>query len=144
MSVFAPIAIGGCTVVASRDRALAVQRRWYAAHRDSHQLRVRSRRAALKMRLKEYKRSCKCCCCGESDPVCLDFHHVGVKRGDIRTLVKNGCSWETVIAEIDECVVVCANCHLKIEHYKRIGLGLGGFEPPFHALSPFVWVPKRG
>ena len=52
--------------------------------------------------------------CGESDPVVLEFDHrdPATKSFD----VGNGLAshvWATVLAEIEKCDVVCANCHRK-------------------------------
>jgi hypothetical protein len=58
--------------------------------------------------------------CGESDPVCLDFHHrdPSIKSFEIARGVK--CrSLEAVQAEIAKCDVVCANCHRK-RHAKEV------------------------
>jgi hypothetical protein len=49
---------------------------------------------------------------GESDPVVLEFDHVrGRKRAPLERLVSVGCSREALLAELDKCVVRCANCH---------------------------------
>jgi hypothetical protein len=53
-----------------------------------------------------------CVDCNESDIVVLDFDHVrGTKHGDISRLIVGGTSVQTLRAEIDKCVVRCANCH---------------------------------
>lgn len=61
-----------------------------------------------------------CFMCGfKGDPVALDFHHRDPKRkgNQVSTLVKQGRAEEVIKAEIDKCVVVCANCH-RILHKK--------------------------
>jgi hypothetical protein len=52
--------------------------------------------------------------CGETDAVCLDFHHRSpdeklftVSEGTTRSL-------EAIKAEIEKCVVLCRNCHAKV------------------------------
>ena len=59
----------------------------------------------------------ECVHCGESEPVCLDFHHRDrtSKKLDICGLVQTGCSLETLQKEIDKCDILCANCHRKVE-----------------------------
>jgi hypothetical protein len=50
------------------------------------------------------------CSCGEKDPACLDFHHVGEKHREMtkaRTMTQ-------VLKELPFCVVICANCHRKL------------------------------
>jgi hypothetical protein len=49
--------------------------------------------------------------CGEGDPVVLDFDHV---RGEKLFSVSKGLtdrSFDTLVAEMAKCEVVCANCH---------------------------------
>jgi hypothetical protein len=51
-----------------------------------------------------------CADCGEADPVVLEFDHLRDKKFE----VGNGFSergWESVLAEMEKCDVVCANCH---------------------------------
>jgi phage terminase large subunit-like protein len=66
--------------------------------------------------VREYKKSHPCVKCGESDPCCLDFHHFeDNKEANIADLMKNGASIERIQAEIEKCIVLCANCHRKKE-----------------------------
>ncbi|MCU4972228.1 hypothetical protein OB955_05700 [Halobacteria archaeon AArc-m2/3/4] len=56
--------------------------------------------------------------CEESNPVCLDFHHVSDKKEDsIAKLVSDGRTKERIRTEIERCCILCANCHRK-EHYE--------------------------
>ena len=55
-----------------------------------------------------------CVDCGESDPVVLEFDHVGVKRFDVADLIQSSRSWQTILAEIEKCEVRCANCHRRV------------------------------
>lgn len=53
-----------------------------------------------------------CADCGEADPVVLEFDHVyGDKLDAISSLVMKGAPWHRIAAEIEKCVVRCANCH---------------------------------
>ncbi len=51
-----------------------------------------------------------CVDCGESDPLALEFDHLGEKSFNIAKGLRDH-SWDTVLAEIRKCEVVCANCH---------------------------------
>ncbi len=51
-----------------------------------------------------------CVDCGEGDPLVLEFDHVGGKRFGIDKGVRER-PWKDVLAEIEKCEVVCANCH---------------------------------
>lgn len=54
-----------------------------------------------------------CIDCGYAEhPAALQFDHVrGEKRGDIAAMRRGGASMVRILAEIDKCEVVCANCH---------------------------------
>ena len=64
--------------------------------------------------INSYK-ECGCVICGEKEPVCLDFHHINPsdKNFDIGKQFHIKAT-ETIIKEIDKCVVLCANCHRKV------------------------------
>lgn len=68
---------------------------------------------------REFKKTLKCEVCGESDPCCLDFHHIDgdIKEYNISRMVSKGMSEEVIRKEISKCVILCANCHRK-EHNK--------------------------
>jgi hypothetical protein len=51
-----------------------------------------------------------CADCGESDPIVLEFDHLGDKLFNIGEALTYR-NWESILAEIEKCEVVCANCH---------------------------------
>lgn len=56
----------------------------------------------------------KCLLCTESDPVCIDFHHLS-PASKRRALVDSlRCSFTRFIEEASKCVCLCANCHRKL------------------------------
>ena len=67
--------------------------------------------------LVEYKRTLSCAHCGENHPAALTFHHKksSDKSFEIGNAVALGVSLQKLIAEIEKCEVLCANCHAK-EH----------------------------
>lgn len=106
-------------VDASKNREY--QARWYKANKRTQYARIKERQKFLTQWFAEYKRTISCSKCGESNPVCLDFHHVDPtnKRtgrlslgGAIRT---KGWGLKRIQEEISKCIVLCANCHRK-EH----------------------------
>lgn len=51
-----------------------------------------------------------CVDCGESDPVVLEFDHLGEKKFSISKGLQER-NWQSVLDEMAKCDVVCANCH---------------------------------
>ncbi len=60
-----------------------------------------------------------CIKCGETDPVVLEFHHLGDNSTEVARLLGRGASLDALKAEIDKCAVVCANCHRRITAEER-------------------------
>ncbi len=74
--------------------------------------RGKIRRLELRTAQLEYLSTHPCVDCGEADPVVLEFDHVrGVKLANIAQLIIRKVSWNSILAEIKKCDVVCANCH---------------------------------
>jgi hypothetical protein len=72
--------------------------------------RTRQQRANRLHFLVEYFKSHPCVDCGETDPMVLEFDHLRDKEFDIgHEFIWR--PWETLLAEIEKCDVVCANCH---------------------------------
>lgn len=76
----------------------------------------RSRRAANRRWVDEYKTSRGCIDCGyNAHPVALDLDHVsGVKRMNVTVMM--GYRLERLQEEVAKCEVRCANCH-RIRHF---------------------------
>jgi hypothetical protein len=71
--------------------------------------------------LLEYFKAHPCSDCGETDPVVLEFDHLRDKAFDVAQALPYR-NWAGILAEIEKCVVVCANCHRRrTAHRKRTG-----------------------
>jgi hypothetical protein len=80
---------------------------------------VRKREEALHY-VFEYLSTHPCTDCGIADPYVLTFDHItGNKKMNISQMVNQGYSLEAIQTEISECVVRCANCHMRIEKQRR-------------------------
>lgn len=44
----------------------------------------------------------------------LAFHHIGEKTDTIARLINSTSSWDVILKEINNCVLVCHNCHGEI------------------------------
>jgi hypothetical protein len=76
-----------------------------------------NKRKVLKEYVNGIKKAGKCVKCGESDIACLDFHHVSGKNDNVSDMVRRAVPLRVLKAEIDNCILVCANCHRKIHFY---------------------------
>lgn len=86
----------------------------YAANRATYIEHTRMQKEKLLLErtryLLDYFARNPCVDCGEGDPVVLEFDHLRDKRFSIgQELVRR--SWRSILAEIEKCEVVCANCH---------------------------------
>jgi hypothetical protein len=89
-------------------------REHYLANKQRYvdQARLRKRALALERTrfLLRYFATHPCTDCGETDPVVLEFDHLGDKLFDVAAGLPYR-AWQAVLDEIDKCEVVCANCH---------------------------------
>jgi hypothetical protein len=62
----------------------------------------------------------RCVVCKESDPLLIDFHHVGPKKFRIAHLLSRSVyaplgNWPTLLAaELKQCVPLCVVCHRRL------------------------------
>ncbi len=100
---------------------LTVDQRWHYRNVERNSQRTLERRKGIRVWVYEYKRESNGCQqCSETDPACLDFHHLDgdEKEMTISHMITYGYSKNRVKEEIRKCILLCANCHRK-EHYKR-------------------------
>jgi hypothetical protein len=71
----------------------------------------------------EYFKAHPCTDCGEADPVVLDFDHLRDKEFEIASGIHYR-AWKKVLAEMEKCEVVCANCHRRRTARRRGALRL--------------------
>ena len=103
-----------------KEKNAEYQRKWYQKNKDIQKQRVQDRRKALRQWLKEYKKELRCNRCNEDFWAALDFHHPdGLAENDVRiskVIDSKGWGKERIIDAINDCEVLCANCHRK-EHW---------------------------
>lgn len=85
----------------------------------------------------EYLSQHPCVDCGESDPVVLEFDHLGGKSFTVSSGIKDR-NWNLVLSEIEKCEVVCVNCH------RRRTAIRGGFRRLTVSDNETVQVPLFG
>lgn len=52
----------------------------------------------------------KCSICNESNPLVLEFDHIGKKRNNISRAIETFSS-DSLIKELEQCQILCSNCH---------------------------------
>jgi hypothetical protein len=84
--------------------------------------RTAAQNAKRRIELRAFVASLKdapCLDCGKSyEPFCMDFDHVGEKRSDISSMVRNTYSLEAILREISKTELVCVICH-RDRSYRR-------------------------
>lgn len=91
------------------------EKRTYADRAEYMREAVKRRRKKLREMAREYKGG-KCAICGYNKcQRALSFHHRDPDQKDFgisaRGLTR---SWEKIKAEIDKCILLCANCHMEV------------------------------
>lgn len=94
------------------------QQRSYRKNKDKWYEKEKKRREERVEWVREYKiENCECYRCEEEHPATLDFHHIGDKDMGIAEMANNRYSIKRIKEEMENCIVLCANCHRK-EHYE--------------------------
>lgn len=111
-----------------KEQKKAYAKQHYAANRERYNSYTRAYRAKIRDKLQALKESIGCQLCPETDPVCLDFNHLGEKKDNISDMARAGYSWQEIVDEIAKCQLLCANCHRKYT--------LGSSRQRTHDFSP--------
>ncbi len=96
-------------------------------NRDRESVRVSNKTARekgverAKQFVYEYLSSRACADCGEKDLAVLTFHHTDPrnKKYNVSDMISHGYAIETIQRELDRCVILCWNCHMKREQEER-------------------------
>jgi hypothetical protein len=92
-------------------------RQHYARNKQYYSDKARARhprdRDALRSAIVAYRRTHPCVDCGEADIAVLDFDHNNSadKRANVGDMLRRRFGWSRIEAEIEKCVVRCADCH---------------------------------
>jgi hypothetical protein len=95
----------------NRDLYNTYMRSLYAKHPEYSRLR----RLKRKELLANIKKDSGCMVCGENDPRCLDFHHKDYKTKKFTIGNSKGRDLLQTMKEVEKCIVLCSNCHRKLE-----------------------------
>lgn len=88
--------------------------------KERERLRSAKRYAESMLRWQEVKARVGCQNCGESEPVCLEFHHLDPTTKSVgrRQSISSCLTWnhDRLMKEVQGCIVLCSNCHRKVTH----------------------------
>lgn len=94
------------------------RKEYYEANKAKEVERVRLRREQQIKTIQDMKSNLGCKLCGENHIATLHFHHLDPNEKEIGIAMALRLGWglDRLKAEIDKCVVLCANCHAKEHH----------------------------
>lgn len=105
-----------------KEKQRAYWRDYERRNKEKRSAEHNNRRLKLLDMLNEY-RATHPCGCGESDPICLDFHHTnGDKEISVALIPTRGWTPERMMEEVQKCIVLCANCHRKLHRDKKLSV----------------------
>jgi hypothetical protein len=101
-----------------RDKAKGTYR---ADCKKCHSSYMKNKYQEKRKAVEEIKTSLCCQKCGDKRGYVLDFHHLDPKTKDdtVARLLAGTYSLDTVLKEIEKCVVLCANCHREFHHLEK-------------------------
>lgn len=104
-----------------RECNKAYLRKHYREHKSYYAKKREKYRALFQKRWEEYKATLQCTVCGESHSACIEFHHEdpAKKEHNVSVMLRQLASWERIMAEVEKCTVLCANCHRKVHYEQR-------------------------
>lgn len=85
-----------------------------SANLDRYKAVQQQRYTDIRERYREWKRERGCACCAETEPVCLQLHHLDPALKEFKPADLLSYSWKKLMREAEKCIVVCGNCHAKI------------------------------
>jgi hypothetical protein len=96
---------------------------WYENHKEYQKENSRKHTTVYRESIREYLWNYllthPCENCGESDPVVLEFHHIGEKDMAVSQMVTNIINIERLKEELRKCQVLCSNCHRRVTAQER-------------------------
>ena len=89
-------------------------------YKEYYRLKRAERSRQIKVQFHIFKEMLSCALCPENDEIALDFHHLDPTEKELcaHDMVSNGIGWKQVVAEIEKCICLCANCHRKVHKHK--------------------------
>lgn len=124
-------------------------KKYYEQNQDAQKKRVKLVNKISRRKVREYiwnyLLTHPCASCGETDPVVLEFDHVGAKKDCVSTMIRNRVSISKIELEIQNCQVLCANCHkkktAKDQNWYKYLTGRNSFQSSLISSTPRCATP---
>jgi len=102
-----------------KEKQQEYSKKYYVENKDKVKATTQKRHRGLKDKWKKFKATLSCLECGASHPAILDFHHIDpeMKTASVHNLVQSK-SYLAAMEEVQQCMVLCANCH-RVYHYNE-------------------------
>jgi len=113
-----------------KEKQQEYSKKYYADNTQKVKDTTKKTDATFKKKWKEFKATLSCLECEVSHPAVLDFHHIDpeMKNASVHTLVK-AKSYRKALEEVQQCIVLCSNCH-RVYHYNERQKAKMGAEAP--------------
>lgn len=101
-------------------------------YRKTHGAEINKRDRARKKEKREWVNSLKkkkiCGKCNEDRWFCLEYHHINPenKKFTIAESISKGYGKESILKEIEKCILLCGNCH---EHFHYLERKIKNWQP---------------
>jgi hypothetical protein len=123
----------------------AHRRKWYrkpGSAASSIVYNARKRKQQIEW-FRSLKSKLRCERCGETHPSALDFHNrdPNQKEFGIAGMIRRTLSMKRIKAEIDKCIVLCANCHRKLHYEEKFGPIAQWESTPLSTERPGIVTP---
>ena len=110
----------------AREKQRAYAREHYEKNIDTIKARTAARNKRQRIVNRDFiisvKESTPCTDCNESYPYyVMHFDHIYEKNGSVANLSRSSVSIRRLQQEIDNCEIVCANCHAIRTHERKVG-----------------------
>jgi hypothetical protein len=102
-----------------KEKQQGYSKKYYEKNKDKVKATTKKTDSVFKQQWKEFKATLSCLECGVDHPAVLDFHHIDpeMKNASVHRLIQSR-SYKKALEEVEQCVVLCANCH-RVYHYNE-------------------------
>jgi hypothetical protein len=106
-------------LVKRKEKQQGYSRKHYESNVGKVKAATKKRNHGLKDKWREFKATLSCLECGIYHPAVLDFHHIDpeMKNASVHSLIQ-AKNYVAAMEEVEQCVVLCANCH-RVYHYNE-------------------------